>query len=69
MPCDLTPNQKDFVPCLGAELTFQYDRLKLILDEDHPYVKGFKNCIDIVEEFKARLDLLTEDQNKKFNNR
>lgn len=35
---------------IDAELTYQYDRLRLIFsnDEDHPYMKGFKHCMDII---------------------
>ena len=35
---------------INAELTFQYDRLRLIFnnDEEHPYMKGFKHCMDII---------------------
>lgn len=35
---------------INAELTYQYDRLRLIFnnDEEHPYIKGFKHCMDII---------------------
>jgi hypothetical protein len=37
---------------IDVELSFQYDRLRLIFnnDLDHEFVKGFKYCMDIVLE-------------------
>jgi len=37
---------------IEVELAFQYDRLRLIFnnDEEHDFVKGFKYCMDIVLE-------------------
>lgn len=35
---------------IEVELAFQYDRLRLIFnnDEKHEFIKGFKYCMDIV---------------------
>ena len=52
MGCELTkPIEQNDVD-INAELTYQYDRLRLIFNnrEDHPYIKGFKHCMDIVIE-------------------
>ena len=37
---------------IDTELTYQYDRLRMIFnnDEEHPYMKGFKQCMDTVRE-------------------
>ena len=37
---------------IEVELTFQYDRLRLIFnnDLDHEFIRGFKYCMDIVIE-------------------
>ena len=37
---------------IEVELAFQYDRLRLIFNNDieHDFVKGFKYCMDIVLE-------------------
>jgi len=35
---------------IDTELTYQYDRLRMIFndDQEHPYLKGFKHCMDII---------------------
>lgn len=37
---------------IETELTFQYDRLKLLFnnDENHDFMKGYKHCMEIVYE-------------------
>jgi hypothetical protein len=47
---------------IDVELCYQYDRLRLIFnnDEDHPYMKGFKQCMDTVfESLKLNQDANT----------
>jgi hypothetical protein len=51
MPCK--PIQKYITQVdIDTELTYQYDRLRMIFnnDEEHPYMKGFKQCMDTVRE-------------------
>ena len=52
MPCELTKQIEKSSIDIEAELTYQYDRLRLIFnnDTDHPYMKGFKQCMDLVIE-------------------
>jgi hypothetical protein len=37
---------------IEVELSFQYDRLRLIFnnDEEHPFLKGFKYAMDLITE-------------------
>ena len=37
---------------IEVELSFQYDRLRLIFnnDEEHPFLKGFKYAMDLIIE-------------------
>lgn len=50
MPCKLIEkiNQHSDIE---AELSYQYDKLKLIMDNDekHEFIKGFKYCMDIIQ--------------------
>lgn len=50
MSCELTNKITEPVS-IEVELSFQYDRLLLIFDNDreHEFVKGFKYCMEIVE--------------------
>ena len=50
MPCEpIKPIKKDDID-IEVELTYQYDRLRLIFnnDEKHPFVKGFKYCMEFI---------------------
>lgn len=57
MPCKLTKKIKPEDVSIKTELFYQYERLRLIFDndEEHPYMKGFKQCMDIVTE---RMDIV-----------
>jgi hypothetical protein len=47
---------------IDIELSYQYDRLRLIFnnDEEHPYMKGFKQCMDtVLESLKLNQDANT----------
>lgn len=51
MPCQ--PIRKYITQVdIDAELTFQYDKLRIIFnnDEDHDFIKGYKHCMEIVYE-------------------
>ena len=55
MPCK--PSEPITEPVdIEVELSFQYDRLRLIFnnDEEHPFLKGFKQAIDIIIEHKNK---------------
>lgn len=48
MPCKpIEPIEKVDIE---IELTYQYDRLRLIFnnDETHPFIKGFKYCMEFI---------------------
>lgn len=49
---------------IKTELFYQYERLRLIFDndEEHPYMKGFKQCMDIVTE---RMDIVLNSVSNK----
>ena len=52
MGCELLKPIKNNSIDIEVELNYQYDRLRLIFNNDteHPYLKGFKQCMDIVFE-------------------
>jgi hypothetical protein len=64
MPCKpLKPMNPEDIG-IRVELQFNYDRLKLIHngDDNHPFMKGFKFCQDIIEN---RIDILMQTNTSK----
>ena len=54
MPCTpLPPLPKDHVIDIDVELTFQYERLRMIFndDQEHPYLRGFKQAMDTIKQY------------------
>jgi hypothetical protein len=57
MPCEPLKKLKPEDISIKVELFYQYERLRLIFDndEEHPYMKGFKHCMDILTK---RMDIV-----------
>lgn len=57
MPCKPLKKLKPEDISIKVELFYQYEKLRLIFDnnEEHPYMKGFKHCMDILTE---RMDIV-----------
>jgi hypothetical protein len=57
MPCEPLKKIKPEDISIKVELFYQYERLRLIFDndEEHPYMKGFKHCMDILTK---RMDIV-----------
>ena len=57
MPCKPLKKLKPEDISIKVELFYQYERLRLIFDndEEHPYMKGFKHCMDILTK---RMDIV-----------
>lgn len=64
MGCELTKVMKPEDVSIRVELFYQYEQLKLISgnDESDPFLKGFKRCMEIVED---RIDaVMNETSNR-----
>lgn len=58
MPCKILKPIRTNKVDIEIELTYQYDRLRLIFNNDteHPYLKGFKQCMDLITELNNKND-------------